>query len=339
MPKAKKLPSGNWRTQVFDYTDQSNKKHYKSFTAPTKKESEYLAAQYILNKEACERDKSHCTVRQILSEYIDSKRGSLSPSTISGYNCSFRNHFDDIKDNKISSLTSDKLQRWIGHLNQTLSPKTVMNTWGLFHSAIDFANIPFNFKVKLPQKESPSLYVPTDNDIKCLINYFKNKNDINMLIAIYLAAYGTLRRSEVCGLTANDVVGNKIIVNKALVDAHENGVVLKSTKNTSSTRTIELPDFVIEALPKKGKIITISPSIVTKRFIQAIIDLELPHFRYHDLRHYSASIMHAIGVPDVYIMERGGWSSDRTLKAIYRNSLDDYQKKYTNMTNEYFKNL
>ena len=49
--------------------------------------------------------------------------------------------------------------------------------------------------------------------------------------------------------------------------------------------------------------------------------------------------MHAIGVPDIYIMERGGWSSDKTLKAIYRNSLTDYQRKYTDMTNDYFSKL
>lgn len=99
--------------------------------------------------------------------------------------------------------------------------------------------------------------------------------------------------------------------------------------------------FFLFLLPiqKKGKIVTITPSTLTWRFMQAVKVLNLPHFRYHDLRHYSASIMHAIGVPDVYIMERSGWSSDRTLKNIYRNSLDDYQKKYTELTNNYFKNL
>lgn len=44
MAKAKKLHSGNWRTQVFDYKDSNGKSHYKSFTAETKAESEYLAA-------------------------------------------------------------------------------------------------------------------------------------------------------------------------------------------------------------------------------------------------------------------------------------------------------
>ena len=67
--------------------------------------------------------------------------------------------------------------------------------------------------------------------------------------------------------------------------------------------------------------------------------LNLPHFRFHDLRHYSASIMHAINIPDQYIMQRGGWSSDRTLKDIYRGTLDDYQDKYTDMTIKYFETM
>ena len=35
--KKNTLPSGNVRIQVYDYTDLEGKKHYKSFTAPTKK--------------------------------------------------------------------------------------------------------------------------------------------------------------------------------------------------------------------------------------------------------------------------------------------------------------
>ena len=65
----------------------------------------------------------------------------------------------------------------------------------------------------------------------------------------------------------------------------------------------------------------------------------LPLFRFHDLRHYSASIMHAIGIPDQYIMRRGGWGSDTVLKAIYRNTLDDYQQKFADQTNAYFENM
>ena len=39
MAKAKKLPSGSWRAQVYDYTDSEGKRHYRSFTciAPSTK--------------------------------------------------------------------------------------------------------------------------------------------------------------------------------------------------------------------------------------------------------------------------------------------------------------
>lgn len=74
MAKAKKLPSGSWRTLIYDYTDDKGKNHYKSFTADTKKESEYLATEYIVNKKDCDKDKGNCSVGQIILEYIDSKR-------------------------------------------------------------------------------------------------------------------------------------------------------------------------------------------------------------------------------------------------------------------------
>ena len=44
MAKAKKLPSGRWRIQVYDYTGENGKIYRKSFTAETKKEAEFLAA-------------------------------------------------------------------------------------------------------------------------------------------------------------------------------------------------------------------------------------------------------------------------------------------------------
>ena len=59
-------------------------------------------------------------------------------------------------------------------------------------------------------------------------------------------------------------------------------------------------------------------------------------FRFHDLRHYSASIMHAIGILDQYIMARGGWKTDTVLKAVYRNVINDEQKKFTDKINSHF---
>ena len=226
MAKAKKTSSGKWRTLVFDYVDEKGKRHYKSFTANTKKESEYLATEYQMNKNDCKEDKGNCTVGQIISEYIDSKRTTLSPTTISGYECSYRNHYKAILDSPINILTSNILQRWIGDLNQRLSPKTVLNAYGLFHSAIDYADIPFNFKVKLPQKKKDvDIYIPTDSDVKKLIQYFKDQDIKDMLVAVYLAAYIVARRMP---REQADAIGRRMLEKVGLADRADSCTITSS---------------------------------------------------------------------------------------------------------------
>ena len=59
----------------------------------------------------------------------------------------------------------------------------------------------------------------------------------------------------------------------------------------------------------------------------------------HTLRHYSASIQHALGIPDSYIMQRGGWGNDGTLKAVYRHALADKTKEMDDIANQHFNEL
>ena len=57
---------------------------------------------------------------------------------------------------------------------------------------------------------------------------------------------------------------------------------------------------------------------------------------FHDLRHLNASVMLALGVPDKYAMERGGWSTNSTLKAVYQHTFSDERKKVNDLVNNYF---
>lgn len=67
--------------------------------------------------------------------------------------------------------------------------------------------------------------------------------------------------------------------------------------------------------------------------------LENQKNRFHDLRHYAASIMHAIGIPDQYILQRGGWSSDSVMKTVYRNTIDLETVRQNKKINDHFKRL
>lgn len=48
------------------------------------------------------------------------------------------------------------------------------------------------------------------------------------------------------------------------------------------------------------------------------------------------SIMHALNIPDQYIMKRGGWKSDKVLKKVYRGTIESEEKKFTDKINEHF---
>jgi integrase len=319
MATARVLPSGSWRVRAYIGKDANGKPKYKSFTASTKKEAELMALQY---EETVQKQDMEVTVNDAITNYINVKSKILSPATIRGYLNWQRNTLKGISQVRIKDLNSSIVQKWLGDLSVDHSPKTVKNAYGLLTATLDWFYPDIHLKVKLPQKESGNLYVPTDDNIKTLLSYFK-ENDKDMYIACMLAAFGTLRRSEVCALTADDISGNTITVNKAVVLDRNKEWITKSTKTTSSERTILMPEHVMKVLPKKGPIVNMHPNNITDRFGDALKKLDVPHFRFHDLRHYSASVMHAIGIPDVYIMERGGWSTPHVMQKVYRHALAD----------------
>ena len=108
----------------------------------------------------------------------------------------------------------------------------------------------------------------------------------DLYVAILLASIGTLRRSEVCGLYADDIQGNTVHVHQTMVKNQNYKWVLKSVaKNSTSDRYVEYPDKVIKELPVSGKICNLNPDMITHDFGRTIKKLGLPHFRFHDLRH------------------------------------------------------
>jgi integrase len=335
--KAKKLPSGNWRTQVFDYVDDSGKKHYKSFTAETKKESELMAAQYSINKEH-QTPISEITVSQCMTRYIDAKENVLSPGTVREYRNCAKNHFTDIERIQISKLDNTTLQIWVSNISKEISPKTVRNAWGLLRSSLQMFRPEFVPQITLPAKKQTALYTPSDDDVKRLLDHVKGKE---LEIAILLAAFGPMRRGEICALESTDIKGNVITVSKSMILNDNKEWIVKQPKTYSSYRCIEMPDFVIERLKGiEGKIIQGTPDMITHRFQRAVKYTHLENkFRFHDLRHYSVSIMHAIGVPDEYIMKRGGWSTSYIMNSIYRDTIAPEEKKQTEKILSHFSSV
>lgn len=319
-----KLPSGSVRIQVYDFTDSAGKKHYRSFTAPTRQEAEFLAAQFRMHKSD---HTEKLTVSEAVDRYIDLKRSVLSPSTVREYEGTKRRYLTDhwIAGMDVSGIRNRDLQKFVSELAEERSPKTVRNVYALVSASIQMFVPEKRLQVTLPQRIQPELYCPTDNDVRRILLQIRGED---LEIAVLLAAFGPLRRSEICALTDKDLDGNILTVSKAVVLDESRNWVEKPPKTYGSTRQIWMPDFVVERISwKRGRICSLTPDQITKQFAYACKAAGVPHFRFHDLRHYSASIMHAMSIPDQYIMQRGGWIGDSCMKRVYRNTISTEEER------------
>ena len=334
--KKGQLPSGSIRIQRKVGTNPDGSRIVKSFTGATRSEAEFKYREFMAKGGV---KAPRLTVASALERYIDSKEPVLSPSTILNYRRVAARYVVNtaLGYTDVSALTNTELQLWISDLAPGRSPKTVRNAYTLVKSAVEMFSPDFRFKVTLPAPRKVELYCPSDQDVRRLLD---TVTDRDLRIAILLAAFGPLRRSEICALTSDDIQGNTITVSKAKVQNTNKEWEVKGTKTYGSYRRIEMPESVIEELKGiEGKIIQCTPSALSDRWQRAISEADCPRFRFHDLRHYAASIMHAIGVPDQYIMQRGGWATDSVMKRVYRNVIDIEGAKQTKRIKEHFNEL
>jgi integrase len=334
MPKAKKKANGQWRVTVYDYKDSTGRIHQKTFTAETKLEAERLANEY---KDGPSR--SDLTVGEAVKGYIDSKKSVLSPSTHRSYSSIYRTHFESSRFGgiKLSSLDNITVQRFISDLD--LNPKTVRNVSGILTASIKMYMPNKSFVITLPAQKRPELHTPTTDEVNTLINSIKK--DRELYICVMLCAFGPMRRSEACAIRYDDIDNktNTITVRRARVqEANQKWVYKDMPKTDTSYRALIYPSEVVDAIGRGfGYVITKStPQALTQRLSHALKRAGLPDFRLHDLRHYSASILHAIGIPDQYIMARGGWKTDNVMKRVYRDTLSDVEKEMNQKAVAYF---
>lgn len=312
------------------------KYHYKRFTGHSNT-SEHKALEDA--KRQAERWKvlheednapAAMTLKQACESYIASKDNVLSPSTVRGYWIIVRNRLPELMGCRVSDLTQAQIQFAINEEAKRYSPKTVHNDHGFLAAVLAMFRPSLVLHTRLPEKQQKAPHVPSNEEIETLMHSIE-QSDTELYKALLLAAFGSLRRSEICALTSEDITGNVVRVCKAMVPNKKNEYVVKdTTKSEAGTRLVMMPEDVAALLvPSKGEkhIVSRSPHQISQQFSIEVKRAGLEHFRFHDLRHYQASILHAMGVPDQYIMARGGWKTDATLKTVYRHQMDDKRQQ------------
>ena len=358
--KITKTSTGLLRTVVYLGRDEDKKTVVKTITAKNKTALKVLAdrAKFDFRDDKTASMAYAESFQKAAEEMIDSRDKLISPNTLKDYRSRLRiltACFPEFCESDINSMTTNQVQTLLNQLAaphtgtfirgrqsvetyQTLkgcSAKTISNYWGFIQTVLKYKGIKIDAPL-LPQKEEPEIYVPSDAEMKEILA----KAEGELSVCIRLAAFGPLREGEICALQLSDIKGTVVHVWRD-IEYHEGGgySVKNKPKTTKSNRYVEMPEDLIKDIRKQGYVTSYSPKQLRYYFGKLLKECGLPDFRFHDLRHYCVSTLHAQGIPDLYIMKRGGWSNDSTLKKVYKHTLADQDANLTKFIIQHFAQL
>jgi len=288
------------------------------------------------------------TVAKYLEYWLDVYCANKAPTTIAGYKNYINNHIiPAIGHYKLSKLIPAQIQEYYNsEYKKGFSGKTVLQQHNILHKAFQDAYknnlIPYNIldKVDRPKvMEYVPPHVPTPDEVAYLL--YKAEGTIH-LMPILLASLG-LRRSEVFARKWKDFSIQKVrdkdgrfydqgmlSITDVIVVA-ERKVICKEPKNKTSKRNIPIPDKLLpyfkkyRGLPEafmcvneKGQPLSVQG--YSNRFSNFLKKLDLPHFRFHDLRHYLATLLLALDIDPKKAAAYIGHSSPATLQKTYQHT-------------------
>ena len=348
------LPSGKVRYRLYIGMDDTGKKLYKSFTASSMSKAKKLASEWesthkIMNTE-------NPTFSEAATMYISMRANVLSPRTVAEYRRQLRyleEHFPMFCRMHMSAISTKDVQEIIssltmkqkenlavqkaGHeLSGSVSPKTVINYHGFISSVLKSQGLTIG-AVRLPQRRNVPLNIPENEIVTALLEDIK---DTELEIPVLLAAFGPMRRGEICALRMSDInfETGTVHVCRSMVLDNDKQWVEKAPKSTAGERFITYPKYVTDKIQERGYVSKSTPDTITKRFTRTLSRHGFEHFRFHDLRHFAASFQIALGIPPEYIMERGGWQTAGTMRR-YIHALDGQRKQMSDKANDAFSKL
>lgn len=317
-----KLPSGSTRIKL-----QEKGKRY-SITVPYAVKDEIEA--YKLIRERIDHPNSKydtMTFKEASRGYIKMKTNALSPSTIRGYEVIINNLPDTFMKCELREIDNVVLQNVVNLYAVERSAKSVRNAYGFISAVLGTFNPNMTYSITLPQKVVKEPYIPSEDDVKKLLEYVKTDKP-HYYVFLSLACLG-MRRSEICALTTADLSADNVLtINKALVPDKDNNYVIKpNAKTDASNRTIVIPDDLANLIREKGIVYDNNPNSVDRYLRRTLPKLGIEFFSVHKLRHFFASYTHDKGYSDAVIRSLGGWSTDNIMKTVYRHAMKKEEAK------------
>lgn len=327
--KIEKLPSGSYRIRK----TYKGKLYTVMFDCkPTQKEAVQAMSKAL---DRVQEKRTRIDFQAAASEYIETKRNVLSPATIRGYKSYMGSLSKNFKVKNIHDITVLDIQAEVNQLSKEHSPKTVRNYHGFISAVLGAFRPEMKIYTTLPQKVKTDPYIPSGEDIRKILEC---AGGTEFEVPIMLACYG-MRRSEICALKPEDIDGDVVHINKAMVQNENKEWVIKSTKTAASRRDIIVPVELADKIRRQGYVYKGHPNSITQFLERVERRLDIPDFSVHKLRHYFASQMSSLGVPEADVMRLGGWETDHVMKSVYRHSMMDKDSDAKRAASEKLRNV
>jgi len=316
---------------------------------PTKRAAELALAEAIAREDAGVAEVHGLTVGDYLRQWLAGKR-ALRDSSRRNYESDIRRYLEpalgrlrlaDLRPHHIDLCYGDLLADPTGRVTAATVRHAHATLRAALNTAVKRRLIPWNpaLHVELPSQDRPPVTVWTPEQL----GRFLDATGEHRLYALFhLIAVAGLRRGEALGLHWQDVDFERgaIHVRLQLVDAG-GGARLGPPKTKRSSRVVPLDQGTVAVLhahrvaQQRDRAVwgdawhdtdlvftredgrALRPDSVTHLFWQLTARAGVPRIRLHDVRHTSASVALAAGVPIKVVSDRLGHSSTAITADLY----------------------
>ncbi|MDD3186850.1 MAG: tyrosine-type recombinase/integrase [Bacilli bacterium] len=351
------------------YNNKGKKiRQYKTFkgTERQAKNKENEMIQKYKNQVLNDIDYTKITFEELSKIYMEKHVKHLSPTTYIGYEKMLEVINEDFGKRKLANLNPLVLEDFYNKLRKKRVPKkltenTILHYYVLIGAILNKAkrwkiisDNP-NEAIDRPIKEKKESKYYNVEKTKKLLEVLENE-PLKYQVLIRLAIDSGARVGEILGLEWEDINFDMGYINiNKVVYAIKGGIKEKDKpKNNSSIRPVTLmektldllkefkkqQDFLKNQLGTKWlgckKVFTSEEgsymhTCTPRHILGNIIDkYDLPKINFHSLRHTSASLQIALGVPMKVISKRLGHSSSNTTDIIYSHVSIALQNEVTN---------
>ena len=274
---------------------------------------------------------TRANVRYLTEHWLEHlERLGRSPKTLEGYRSLIKNGIDPALGSiELAKLSASDIDRFYGLLQKKgLANNTIHHYHACLsaalHQAVRWGWIDHSptLRATAPSLRPRDVHPPTLDDVRRVLADLEKRNP-ELACLVFVATTTGRRRGELCGLrwTDLDLVDGTLTVNRAITETRSTGLVEKDPK-THRSRRIALDPSTVAALdahrrlldrrsdltgvpiPANGYVWSpaldasrpLRPDQVSGAWRRVANRVGLGPVRFHDLRHFAATVLASSGV-------------------------------------------